>query len=298
MELARLRHILAVGRTGSFTRAAEEERITQPALSRSVAAFEERYGAVLFDRGRGGAHPTPAGKLVLDHARRLLAAADDLERGLRLHGTGEAGRAAFGIGPLMASLLLPRLGESMLQDRPGLRIAAMVRPPEQLLPELLGNRIEMIVGNSWRINAVPGIAMRCIATLPLITVVRRDHALADRDQVFLSDLAAFPSASAVELGESFDGSGAFTCDNYHILRDTVLVTDCVWLTSADFIGPELAAGHLVRLALADEVASKTDVCIIQHKGRTLSPAAHAICNEIAAMIERLGKAGPDQGVNS
>ena len=111
MELTRLRHILAVARTGSFSRAAEEERITQPALSRSIAAFEQRHGVILFDRGRGGAHPTPAGRLVIEQARRLLSATNDLERSLRLYGTGEAGRLAFGLGPLLASLFLPGLGQ-------------------------------------------------------------------------------------------------------------------------------------------------------------------------------------------
>lgn len=58
MEMTRLRHILAVARTRSFSRAAEEEGITQPALSRSIAAFEQRHGVTLFDRGRGGVHVT------------------------------------------------------------------------------------------------------------------------------------------------------------------------------------------------------------------------------------------------
>ena len=91
MDLNRLRHIVAVARNQSFSRAAEEQGITQPALSRSIAAFERRHGVVLFDRGRGGVHPTAAGNLVIDQARKLLAAAGDLERSLRRHPAGEVG---------------------------------------------------------------------------------------------------------------------------------------------------------------------------------------------------------------
>ena len=92
MELTRLRHIVAVARNRSFSRAAEEEGITQPALSRSIAAFERRHDVTLFDRGRGGVYPTPAGTLVIEQASKLLAGSSELERSLKLYGRGDAGR--------------------------------------------------------------------------------------------------------------------------------------------------------------------------------------------------------------
>lgn len=288
MELTRLRHILAVARTGSFSRAAEEERITQPALSRSVAAFEQRHGVLLFDRGRGGVHPTPAGALVIERARKLLSASADLDRSLRLYGTGEAGRVAMGIGPLMASLLLPGLAETLLGDRPGLQISTVVRAPDQLLPDLLSDRIEMIVGHSWQMSHAPGTETRELATLPLATMVRAGHPLAGRPELTAADLAGFPVASAVEMPTSFgDAGGVFICDNYHILRDTVLRTDCVWLSSAAFVAPELAAGTLVRLTVADAEAVTTQISLIVRSGRTQSPAAVTVSEEIGAMLKTM-----------
>lgn len=290
MDLTRLRHILAVARTGSFSRAAEEERITQPALSRSVAAFEQRHGVLLFDRGRGGVHPTPAGALVIERARKLLAASTDLERSLRLYGTGEAGRVAFGIGPLMASLLLPGLAETLLHTRPGLQISTIVRTPDQLLPDLLGDRIEMIVGHSWQMAGAPGTETHGLAILQLETMVRAGHPLAGRTGLTSTDLTAYPSASAIELPDSFGpGGGAFVCDNYHILRDTVLRTDCVWLTSAAFVAPELAAGQLVPLSIADVAPVQTHISLIVRSGRTRSPAAIAVADEIAAMLKGMSE---------
>jgi DNA-binding transcriptional LysR family regulator len=285
MELTQLRHILAVARTGSFSRAAEEERITQPALSRSVAAFERRHGVLLFDRGRGGVHPTPAGALVIEQALRLLAVSTDLERNLRLYGTGEAGRVVFGIGPLMASLLLPELAAKLLNARPGLQISTIVRTPDQLLPDLLGDRIEMIVGHSWQTINAPGTETRELATLPLATMVRAEHPLADRTAVSVADLAGYPVASAVEMSSSFsEAVGAFICDNYHVLRDTVLHTDCVWLSSAAFVAPELAAGLLVRLPMVDVSPVVTEISLTVRRGRSHSPAAIAVADEIGGML--------------
>ena len=65
VDLAKLNQLLVIARTGSFSRAAEELRITQPALSRSVAGLEQRFGFRIFERGRGGATPTTVGALVL-----------------------------------------------------------------------------------------------------------------------------------------------------------------------------------------------------------------------------------------
>ena len=289
MELTRLRHILAVARTGSFSRAAEEEGITQPALSRSIAAFEQRHGVVLFDRGRGGVHSTPAGALVIEQASKLVAASGDLERSLRLYGTGVAGRVSFGVGPLVASMLLPGLGETLLRERPGLQIATLVRTPDQLLPELLADRIEMIVGNNWQMTRVLGVERHVLATLPLVMMVRAGHPLAGKLGLTMRELADFPVASAVEMaGAGFgSASGALVCDNYHILRDTVLRTDCLWLSSAAFAAPELDAGRLIVLEIADVSAVETEVCLIVRRGRTRSPAAQVVASEITAMLERL-----------
>ncbi len=291
MDLTRLRHILAVARTGSFSRAAEEERITQPALSRSIAAFEQRHRVVLFDRGRGGCHPTPAGALVIEQARKVLSASGELERSLRLYEAGEAGRVALGIGPLMASLLLPALSEILLRDRPRLQIVTMVRTPDQLLPELLGGRIDMIVGNNWRIAAVMGIESRALATLPLVPMVRAGHPLVGCPGLSSAELAEFPTASAVELAGAFGGNGgAFVCENYHILRDTVLRTDCVWLSSAAFVASELAAGQLVRLNVADSPRIETEICLLTRRGRTHSPAATTAMEELEAILTRISTA--------
>ncbi|MFJ8669260.1 LysR family transcriptional regulator [Streptomyces sp. NPDC093600] len=67
-----LRVLVAVGREHGFSAAAVALGMTQSAVSHSVRASERKLGAVLFDRGRTGATPTPAGERALAHARRVL----------------------------------------------------------------------------------------------------------------------------------------------------------------------------------------------------------------------------------
>lgn len=78
VELRHLRAFEAVARLRSFTNAADELSITQPALSRTVAQLEDALGVTLVDRSSRHVATTPAGQAFLQHVERVLA---ELQRG-------------------------------------------------------------------------------------------------------------------------------------------------------------------------------------------------------------------------
>ncbi|MFE5403021.1 LysR family transcriptional regulator [Streptomyces sp. NPDC056580] len=90
-----LRVLVAVADTGGFSAAAETLRLTQSAVSHSVRGSERKIGAVLFERGRAGARPTPAGAKAVAHARHILRLLDVLTAEVR--GAARPGAAE---GPL------------------------------------------------------------------------------------------------------------------------------------------------------------------------------------------------------
>ncbi|WP_449485709.1 transcriptional regulator CynR [Streptomyces avidinii] len=130
-ELRHLRYLLAVAGHGSFTRAAEELRISQPTLSHQVKQLERTVGAQLLDRTGRAVRLTDAGRVYVHYARRALrdlAAAEravgdlaDLSRGdLRLATTPTF--TAYLVGPLAARLHARHPGitlhvREMTQDR-------------------------------------------------------------------------------------------------------------------------------------------------------------------------------------
>ena len=77
MELRHLRSFLTVAEALSFTKAAEQLRIAQPALSRQVQALEEEIGVDLLKRSPRGVTLTAEGKLLLEEARDVLQRADE-----------------------------------------------------------------------------------------------------------------------------------------------------------------------------------------------------------------------------
>jgi DNA-binding transcriptional LysR family regulator len=75
-----LRIALAVGHAGTLAGAARELKVNATTVLRRLDALEQRLGARLFDRHRGGWQPTEAGTVVVESARRMADQADEIER--------------------------------------------------------------------------------------------------------------------------------------------------------------------------------------------------------------------------
>ncbi|EHJ62436.1 hypothetical protein NSU_0567 [Novosphingobium pentaromativorans US6-1] len=288
MDITRLRHIVAVSDTLSFSRAAEQQNITQPALSRSIAAFEARHGLRLFDRSRGGVTLTPSGSFVVEQARAMIRASDEFSRNVKLYTEGAAGRVAFGLGPLLGSLLLPDLARRLLAHGPELEIITAVKSPDQLLADLFDNKLEMIIGNVWQVSEVHGVALEEIGSLDLVHVVRRDHPLTQLEKVTPEALAAYPVARPVRLTGDQTDAGTFVCDNFHVLREMVEATDCSWITTPSFVHAELASGSLQMIDVEGFSNLKSGICVITLAGRTRSPVSRMVSDLVRMAMDDLG----------
>jgi DNA-binding transcriptional LysR family regulator len=285
-DLTKLRHIAAIAEHRSFSRAAEELHLTQPALSRSIAAFEQRCGFRIFDRNRGGVVPTALGRLVIAEAESVVRAARALDLNLKLYARGEAGELSIGLGPLLASLLLPSLGKQLLQGRPQMRLRTAIGTPVRLVEDLLDDRIELIFGNSWSIEGGPDLAIAGLGSIAMRFMVRSAHPLAGASQLTFADLQRYPAAAAAEVparGLGHD-AGAIICDNFHILRDLVLETDCVWLSSPALVSDDIAEGRMTLLDVADFEPFESEISVIQRQGRTLSPAAVFLTEQVRELL--------------
>ncbi|MFJ2934340.1 LysR family transcriptional regulator [Streptomyces sp. NPDC087219] len=123
-----LRVLVAVASEGGFSAAAVALGMTQSAVSHSVRGSERRLGVVLFDRGRSGATPTPAGERALAYARRVLRLLEVM--GSEVRGAASAAAAGAGLGAGAGLLAGP------------LRIAAFRSAALHLLPRALGRLTE------------------------------------------------------------------------------------------------------------------------------------------------------------
>lgn len=112
MELRTLTYIDAVARLGTFTGAAREQHVAQPAISAQIASVERELGTSLFVRTHAGAHPTEAGRIVLDRARRIHAELQGLREDLdELQGLVR-GTLRIGVTPLLGPIDMPALARA------------------------------------------------------------------------------------------------------------------------------------------------------------------------------------------
>lgn len=275
LSLAKLRHLDAVARCGSFSRAAAELNLSQPALSRSIAALEDRYGFMLFNRVGHGVEPTAAGLQVLEQARPMLQGLLVFESNLRLLGEGRSGRLAMGMAPLMASQLVSRFAAGFFDASGEAQLRVMVRPGDELLQALRNDEVELIVFPQSYLPDAEEIDVEPLGLMRPACVVRQGHPLLDRDRLSLDDLAEFPWASSLEASAApkVQSRSRMICDNYHILRDAVMASDLVCICSHAFVADELRNGRLAEITVQDLPLPPTRICVARLRGRVYSPLA-------------------------
>jgi DNA-binding transcriptional LysR family regulator len=93
-------------------------------------------------------------------------------------------------------------------------------------------------------------------------------------------------------------AGALVCDNYHILRDLVLETDCIWLSTTALVGEEIAEGRMTVLDPAEFRPIHSDITLITRLGRTISPAAMAVVEHVRILLASVRAEARPSGAGS
>jgi DNA-binding transcriptional LysR family regulator len=289
IDIVKLRHLLAIAQTRSFSRAAETLNLSQPALSRSIAALELRFGLRLFDRSRRGVEPTAMGRLVIAEAQKVVRAAHDLGHNITMYSRGEMGELSVGVGPMMA-MTVPELVQPLLQRSPRLSLRITSGSSGKLGHELANDQIELILGSAWDLQGVPGLQKEILGSIRVGILVRAGHPLTRLERVALSDLQDYPVASATDDRPAAltANVGAITCDNYHLCREMVLTTDCLWLASPTLLARDFADGRLVQISADDVLGGDVEIAVLWRSRRTLSPAAEALIAETRRFLSARG----------
>jgi DNA-binding transcriptional LysR family regulator len=131
----RLEAFLAVVEHGGFSRAAERLGVTQPTVSQLVAGLERSIGAPLVVR-RGTPRPTPAGRALVPHAKRLLAAAEDAADAVASADRDARRHLRIAAGEALATYVLPPAVARLRERLPGLTATFVVGDEERVIDAL------------------------------------------------------------------------------------------------------------------------------------------------------------------
>jgi DNA-binding transcriptional LysR family regulator len=140
---SRLRAFAALARTGSFSRAAEQLFISQPAVSKHVAALEAELAAQLVIRGRRGTTLTPAGEELADFVLRAEALLANGLRAAEARRDGQIGALALVASGVPGTYLLPVLLARFHTENPGVEIAFELSTSAGALDVVRAHRAEL-----------------------------------------------------------------------------------------------------------------------------------------------------------
>jgi LysR family hydrogen peroxide-inducible transcriptional activator len=195
MELDQLRHFLKVAEHASFTRAAQEVELSQPALSRSISRLEEALGQPLFERQTRKVSLTDAGNLLLDKARQILTLVDDTKA--QFVDDGRTGRIRVAAIPTIAPYFLPARLRDFHRDFPCSSVVVFEDTTDNLVKKLKDGLVDVVIA-AMPIDA-KYLEVEKLFDEELLLVTAAESPLAKKKTIRLGDIQTLPF---VLLGEA------------------------------------------------------------------------------------------------
>jgi DNA-binding transcriptional LysR family regulator len=190
MELRHLKYFVTVAEELHYGRAAKKLNIAQPPLSQQIMNLEEELGIKLIDRSRRSIQLTNAGSYFLKEARRVLLHVEQAaETAVRIY-RGQAGRLMVGFVGSVIHTFLPE-GLRLFRERfPDVELVLQEINTAEQIKALHASRID--VGFHYSDEPDSLLSSRTLTLAPLMAVLPKKHALANRKALHISELAREP----------------------------------------------------------------------------------------------------------
>lgn len=188
IDIRGLRYFLEVVRAGSFTKASETLRVAQPALSVSVRRLEEKLGTPLLIREARRVIPTAEGRILIEHAERVLERVDSARLALDDAVDLRRGDVRIGLPPMYGLAVLPALIARFHARYPGLTVTALEGSADEIVGLLERGVIDLAILERRRLQ--PAWTRVLLGEDELVLGVHDAHPLADRTHVEPADLDA------------------------------------------------------------------------------------------------------------
>ncbi|KOT86522.1 LysR family transcriptional regulator [Streptomyces sp. NRRL F-5755] len=192
LNLDRLRTLSAVARHGSVSAAAEGLHVTTSAVSQQLAKLEREAGQQLLAKNGRGVRLTDAGRLLADHAARILSQVELAQADLEAHRGQAVGELRLGAFPTAARGLFPAALARLRVEHPQLRPRLTEMEPDVSVRGVVRGDIDLGVVLDWHnrpLSLPEGLAKAPILDDPADVAMPADHPLARRRSVVLEDFA-------------------------------------------------------------------------------------------------------------
>ncbi len=287
MDTQNLSAFLQVAERASFSAAAEELHLTQPAVSKRVAALENQLGSPLFDRIGRRVSLTEAGRALLPHAQAIAGHLEQARQSIEDLAGAVSGRLRLGTSHHIGLHRLPPVLRRYSETYPEVALDIEFMDSEQAYEEITRGHVELAVVTLPPAEE-PTMVTRRIWRDPLDFMASAEHPLCALGKLDLADLAQYPVI--------LPGLGTFTgriarevFEARQLKLDITLATnylETIRMMAAVGLGWTLLPRSmllepLVPLPVAG-VAPERTLGLVYHRDRSLSNAARAFADLLDA----------------
>ncbi|WML34674.1 LysR family transcriptional regulator [Clostridium sp. OS1-26] len=191
MNLHGLRLFYVVAKTGSVTLAAEQLRISQPAITSQIKKFERELGISLFSPEGRGVRLTEIGEKLADQARILFTLEDRMEILISDYIQGKKGTLKIAGNYLASNFLIPKWASYLKQQNEDINIEVTTMNTEDAVQRLISYQVDVAVVGSGAINHIDEININKIAEDELWFIVAPSHKYANQ-KVTLANMMLEP----------------------------------------------------------------------------------------------------------
>ncbi|WP_338770241.1 LysR family transcriptional regulator [Massilia sp. METH4] len=282
--LRQLKIFEAVARHLSFSRAAAEMHLTQPAVSTQIRTLEAHVGATLFEQLGKKTYLTQAGSELLPHCRAIILQFEQAEAAMAQHRGITGGRLDVAVISA-GDYFFPQLMMAFARRHPGVKLNLTVHNREELLEELAANRTDLAVMVRPPVHDTQNDPF---APHPYVIVAAPQHPLAapGRAPVPLRELVKYPFVVRERGSDTWhsmeDAFGprleelqvAMEIKSTETIKQAVIAGIGLGFLSAHTIGREVAAGSLV-VVPAERFPLMLHWYVVHRREKRLPPVASA-----------------------
>jgi LysR family hydrogen peroxide-inducible transcriptional activator len=186
LKLKDLRYLVAVADTRHFGRAAERSFVSQPTLSAQLKKLEDYLGVQLVERAPKRVQLTAAGEEIVERARLILEASEEIVELARGHRDPLAGRLRLALLPTIGPYLLPNVAARLRKQLPRLELMLYEYQTDPMLDKLHSGEID--VGILALPVAMDGLNSYELYKEPFTVAMPSGHRLAQKSSIKVEDL--------------------------------------------------------------------------------------------------------------
>jgi len=280
MDIAAMQALVAIAETGSFSRASEKLFLTQPAISKRIAALETELGVMLVDRLGRNTRLTEAGEILTASARRILADISNSRDAVRSLSHAVAGQLQLATSHHIGIHRLPPVLKAFTQACPQVELDLKFMDSEQACELVSEGRIELAVVTLPE-NPADNLSTQLIWNDPLSIVCANEHPLCNAKTVSPKQLANYsavlPARGTVTRGIVLDAIAPHDANINTSLETNYLETIKMMVSVG--LGwsalPESMIDDALSAVSAKSIKMQRQLGSVRLKERTLSRAAKA-----------------------